>query len=85
MGLDGSTDGGRPGTNRAKAAADAVSQARALAAALGVKLKRVLHASTSAEPRPILMNMGMARMAAAASWLSLEALGSGGLAPSCSS
>ncbi|HEY2105405.1 MAG TPA: SIMPL domain-containing protein [Candidatus Binataceae bacterium] len=50
----------------AKAAADALSQARALAAALGVKLKRVLHASTSAEPRPIFMNMGMARMAAAA-------------------
>jgi uncharacterized protein YggE len=48
----------------AKAAADATSQARALAAALGVKLKRVLRASTSAEPRPIrFMGMGAARMA----------------------
>jgi uncharacterized protein YggE len=51
----------------AKAAADALSQARALAAALGVKLKRVLHASTSAEPRPIFMNMAVARMSAAPS------------------
>jgi uncharacterized protein len=50
----------------AKAAADAVSQARALAAALGVKLKRVLHASTTAEPRPIrFMSMGAARMSLA--------------------
>jgi uncharacterized protein YggE len=50
----------------AKAAADAVGQARALAQALGVKLKRVLHATTNAEPRPIrFMGMG-ARMAAAA-------------------
>jgi uncharacterized protein YggE len=52
----------------AKAAADAVSQARALAAALGVKLKRVLRASTVSEPRPIrFMGMGAARMAAAPS------------------
>ncbi len=48
----------------AKAAADASSQARALAAALGVKLKRVLHASTVAEPRPVrFMGMAAARMA----------------------
>ncbi len=52
----------------AKAAADALSQARALAAALGVKLKRVLHASTNAEPRPIrFMGMGAARFATAPS------------------
>jgi len=52
----------------AKAAADAVSQARALAAALGVKLKRVLRASTTSEPRPIrFMSMNVARMAAAPS------------------
>jgi uncharacterized protein len=52
----------------AKAAADALSQARALAAALGVKLNRVLHASTSAEPRPIrFMSMGAPRFAAAVS------------------
>ncbi len=52
----------------AKAAADAMGQARALAAALGVKLKRVLHASTTAEPRPIrFMSFGAARMAAAPS------------------
>jgi uncharacterized protein YggE len=52
----------------AKAAADAVSQARALAAALGVKLKRVLRASTMSEPRPIrFMSMAMPRMAAAPS------------------
>jgi uncharacterized protein len=52
----------------AKAAADALSQARALAAALGVKLKRVLRASTNAEPRPIrFMAMGAPRMAMAAS------------------
>jgi uncharacterized protein YggE len=51
----------------AKAAADALSQARALAAALGVKLKRVLRASTTAEPQPIrFMGMGAARMAMAA-------------------
>jgi len=51
----------------AKAAADALNQARALAAALGVKLKRVLHAATTAEPRPIrFMGMGAARMAMAA-------------------
>jgi uncharacterized protein len=49
----------------AKAADDAIGQARALAAALGVKLKRVLHASTTAEPRPIrLMSFATARMAA---------------------
>lgn len=47
----------------AKAAADALSQARALAAALGVKLKRVQHASTTAAPRPIFMGMGNARFA----------------------
>jgi uncharacterized protein YggE len=46
----------------AKAAADATSQARALAAALGVKLTRVLNASTTAEPRPIRF-MGMAKAA----------------------
>ncbi len=52
----------------AKAAADAVGQARALAAALGVKLKRVLHASTTAEPRPIrFMSMAAVRFAAAPS------------------
>jgi uncharacterized protein YggE len=52
----------------AKAAADAVSQARALATALGVKLKRVLHATTNAEPRPIrFMNMAMPRVAAMSS------------------
>jgi uncharacterized protein YggE len=51
----------------AKAAADAMGQARALAAALGVKLKRVMRATTNAEPRPIrFMGMG-ARMAGAAS------------------
>ncbi|HKD70236.1 MAG TPA: SIMPL domain-containing protein [Candidatus Binataceae bacterium] len=50
-----------------KAAADAVSQARALAAALGVKLKRVLRASTTAEPRPIQFGMAAPRMMAAAS------------------
>jgi uncharacterized protein len=50
----------------AKAAADALGQARALAAALGVKLKRVLHATTNAIPQPVrFMNMPMARMAAA--------------------
>lgn len=49
----------------AKAAADASSQARALATALGVKLKRVLRASTTSEPRPIrFMEMANARMAA---------------------
>ena len=49
----------------AKAAADALSQARALAAALGVKLKRVLRASTTAEPRPVrFMGMAAARMSA---------------------
>jgi uncharacterized protein YggE len=48
----------------AKAAVDAVSQARALAQALGVKLKRVLHATTNAEPRPIrFMSMAAPRMA----------------------
>jgi len=48
----------------AKAAADALSQARALAAALGVKLKRVQHASTTAEPRPFrVLGMGNARFA----------------------
>ncbi len=52
----------------AKAAGDAMGQARALAAALGVKLKRVLRASTSAEPRPIrFMSMAAARFAAAPS------------------
>lgn len=52
----------------AKAAADAASQARVLAAALGVKLKRVLHATTNAEPRPIqFMSMAAPRMAAAGS------------------
>ena len=52
----------------AKAAADAMGQARALAAALGVKLKRVLHASTIAEPRPIrLMNIPAPRFASAVS------------------
>jgi uncharacterized protein len=50
----------------AKAAADALSQARALAAALGVQLKHVLHASTSAEPQPIrFMGMASARAMAA--------------------
>ncbi len=48
----------------AKAAVDAVSQARALAQALGVKLKRVLHATTNAQPRPIrFMSMAAPRMA----------------------
>jgi uncharacterized protein len=51
-----------------KAANDAMSQARALAAALGVKLKRVQRASTTAEPRPIrFMAMGAARSAMASS------------------
>ena len=44
----------------AKAAADALSQARALAAALGVKLKRVLHASTTRRAAPFrFIGMGM--------------------------
>lgn len=52
----------------AKAAADASSQARALATALGVKLKRVLYASTTVEPRPIpVMAMANARFAPMAS------------------
>jgi uncharacterized protein len=61
-------EGGPRNAAIAKAAADALSQARALAAALGLKLKRVLRASTNAEPRPIrLMGMAAPRMAMAES------------------
>jgi uncharacterized protein len=50
----------------AKAASDAVGQARALAAALGVKLRRVLRASTNAEQPPIRFARAMPQMAMAA-------------------
>jgi uncharacterized protein YggE len=49
----------------AKASKDAQAQAQALAAALGVKLKEIMRASTVAEPQPIAAEPRMMAMAAA--------------------
>jgi hypothetical protein len=49
------------------AAKDAVSQAQALASALGLRLKRIMQASTGGEPRPVPVRFAAAtRMMAAA-------------------
>ena len=48
------------------AAKDAASQAQTLASALGLRLKRIMHASTGGEPRPIPVRFAATSMMAAA-------------------